>query len=80
MEFRKRRMQEDEARAKQEQAQREAKQREQNCIQAKNNLRTFQEGGRIYTYDEKGERAYMDDAARERALVDAQKAVDSWCK
>lgn len=80
VEFRKRRAQEEEARVKQEKAQQDANQKQQNCTQAQNNLRNLQAGGRLYTYDEKGERAYMDDAARQKAIADAQKAVDSWCK
>jgi len=79
-EFRKRRAQEEEAKAKREKEQQEAKQREQNCAQARSSLRTLQEGGRVYSYDAKGERVFMDEAARQQAIANAQKSVDSWCK
>jgi hypothetical protein len=79
LEFRKRRVEAEEAAAKQAQEQQAAREKERNCAQARGNLRTLQEGGRISTYNEKGERVFLDDAAREKAIADAQKAVDSWC-
>lgn len=79
-EFRKRKAAEAEAKAKQEKSDAEAKKKAQNCEQARNNLRTVQEGGRIVRYNEAGEREYLDDTGRQQAIVDAQKSVEEWCK
>lgn len=79
-EFRKRRAADQEAQAKQEKEQQEAKQKQENCTQARNTLRKLQEGGRSYSYDDKGERVYLDDAARQKAISQAQQSIDSWCK
>ncbi|MEW5944069.1 MAG: DUF4124 domain-containing protein [Pseudomonadota bacterium] len=79
-EFRQRRVAAEEAQAKREKEQADAREKERNCAQARGNLRNLQEGGRTVQYDAKGEKVYLDDTARQQAIVDAQKAVDSWCK
>lgn len=79
-EFRKRRVEAEEAGAKREKEQAEAKQKEQNCAAARGNLRMLQEGGRVAQYDAKGEKVYLEDADRQQAVARAQKEVDSWCK
>lgn len=80
LESRKRRVEAEEAAAKQSKEQEEAKQRKENCAQARNQLRALQDGQRISKYDEKGERAFLEDSDRPKAIQDAQQAVDSWCK
>jgi hypothetical protein len=60
-----------------EDARADAKKR--NCEGARQNARSLSEGGRIYTYDEKGERAYMDDAARAQRLEEANKVISENC-
>ena len=37
-------------------------------------------GGRQYEVTEQGERHYLDDAAIQQRLTEAQKAADQWCK
>jgi len=80
MEFRKRRAAEAEAKAKQEKTATEARQKEQNCNNARNNLHSLQEGGRIVQYNAAGEREIMDEAAHQQAIAEAQNSVDAWCK
>lgn len=57
-----------------------AKADEEGCTKAKAYLRTVTEGGRIATYDEKGERVLLDDKQIESERVKAQRAVDDYCK
>jgi hypothetical protein len=45
----------------------------------RDNLRTLQESTRIVAYDEKGEKIYLDDAAREQRLNDARKELSASC-
>lgn len=80
LESRKRRVEAEEAAARQAKDQEEAKQRKENCAQARNQLRALQDGQRISKYNEKGERAFLEDSDRPKAIQDAQQAVDSWCK
>lgn len=61
----------------QQDAQAEAKKR--NCDAARQNARSLEEGGRIFTYDEKGERTYMEDGARAQRLDEARKAISTNC-
>jgi len=53
---------------------------QENCTRAKSYLRTVTDGGRISTYDEKGERILMDDNQIEVERAKAQKDVDEACK
>lgn len=80
MESRKRKAAEAEAKAKQEKTAAETRQKEQNCNNARNNLRSLQESGRIVQYNAAGEREIMDDGARQQAISEAQNSVDAWCK
>lgn len=80
LESRKRRVEAEESAAKQAKDQEEAKRRKENCAQARNQLQALQDGQRIARYDEKGERAFLEDSARPKAIEEAQRAVDSWCK
>jgi hypothetical protein len=80
MEFRKRRAAAEEAQKKAEQAQKDAKQKEANCAQAKSNLGLLQQGGRVATVNEKGERVYLDDQGRQNAIDRAKADVNTWCK
>ncbi|HXS52254.1 MAG TPA: DUF4124 domain-containing protein [Usitatibacter sp.] len=57
-----------------------AKIAEQKCEQARQNLRTYTDGGRLFKYDAKGEREFLSDEEIEAARVAAQKDVDESCK
>lgn len=80
LEFRKRRVEAEEAVAKQAKDQAEAKRKQDNCAQARRQLQALQDGQKISHYDEKGERVFMEDSARPKAIQEAQQTVDSWCK
>lgn len=80
LEFRKRQTDAADADAKQKKAEEEKQTRAANCDSARKNLRSLEESGRIFTYDEKGERTYMSDAEREKNIANARKAVAEWCK
>jgi hypothetical protein len=80
MEFRKRHVESEEAKAKEAKAEADAKIRQQNCAQARGQLRALQEGRRIVKYNDAGERVFLDDQARPEETARAQKAVDDWCK
>lgn len=58
----------------------ELKLKQQNCATAKANFQTYQQGGRIYKMNEKGEREYMDDAGIAKNLAQAQKDIDEYCQ
>jgi len=78
--FRKRIAERSEAEAKQAKAAEEEQVRARNCEQAKGQLAALESGGRMLQFNEKGERIALDDAGRERAKADSQKAVETWCK
>lgn len=80
MEFRERRAAEAEAQAKKEKEAEEARQKKANCEAARKNLQLLESGQRVVTTNAQGEREFLDDAARQKAINDARKAVESWCK
>jgi len=53
--------------------------RQRNCINAQESLRTLESGTRLSAYDANGERYYLDDAAREQRLRDAREAIQVNC-
>ncbi len=79
-EYQKRRKAADEARAKADKEAEQARIQRENCDKARNNLSNLQNSTRIYTNDAAGHRVYMDDAARDSALANSQKAVADFCK
>jgi len=80
LESRKRRAEAEEAAAKQAEEKKDAKRKQENCAQARNQLQALQEGQRIVKYNEKGERVFLEDSARPQAIEEAKRAADSWCK
>ena len=58
----------------------DAKTKVENCDKAKKSLKALEEGGRMTVYDDKGNRSFMDDAQRIKAMDDAKKSVNEWCK
>ncbi len=79
-EFRKRRMETDDAEKKAAEEKAQADAAKQNCAAARSNLKTLQDGVRLTRYNEQGERVFLDDAERAQAMADAQRAVSEWCK
>jgi Skp family chaperone for outer membrane proteins len=80
MEFNKRRQEAKESAAKKDKEATAAKEKQENCTRARTALRALQEGGRMSTTDDKGERVIMDDTMRQRETERAKKDADSWCK
>jgi type IV secretory pathway VirB10-like protein len=57
-----------------------AKERAENCRQAKAALAALESGQARYTLNDKGERVALDGAVRDAELAKARKNADSWCK
>ena len=57
----------------------QAKLKEENCKASRANLASYQQGGRIYKMNEKGEREYLDDAGLKAGAEKAQKEVSEYC-
>lgn len=80
-EFRKRRMESEEARQKSEKSAAEAAVNREACDNARAHLRALQEGQRIARVDPKtGERVFLEDAERPAETARAQKLVENNCK
>jgi hypothetical protein len=71
--------------AKKEAEEKSAKQQEaaaakqRGCESAQQNLRALQDGGRMTTYNDKGERAFLDDKARQQRIEEMQKFISTNC-
>lgn len=63
-----------------EEAARKSEADKESCRNAQGYLRTVSAGGRIATYDAKGEPILLDDKQLAAERVKAQKAVDEYCK
>jgi molecular chaperone GrpE (heat shock protein) len=53
---------------------------EQRCAQARTAFQSYSDGGRLYKYNDKGERVFMDDAEIEAARERSRKDMDEACK
>lgn len=69
----------EEATQKAAQEQEAASVKQKNCESARNNLATLENSPAIVTYNDKGERAFMDDAARKQNIDEVRKAISSFC-
>ena len=78
-EFRKRQLEAQKAREKEEQARRDADAKNENCERAREALRTFESGQRIARMDKQGERVYLDDAQVAQEAEKARQAVQRSC-
>jgi len=65
---------------KSEQTAAQAKAAEERCTQAQANYKSYEEGGRLLKYNEKGEREYMTDEEIEAARVKSKQQMDEACK
>ena len=78
--FKKRTLDRQEAEAKGAKEKSDAKDNERNCLEARAQLRSLQEGQRVSRTDPKtGERAFLEDKDRPGEIANAQKSVDQWC-
>ncbi len=79
-EFKKRSLERQEADGKAAKEKSDASDSERNCLNARAQLRTLQEGQRISRTDPKtGERSYLEDKDRPGEIAIAQRSVDQWC-
>lgn len=79
--FRKRNLQRQEAEAKSDKDQAEARDTERNCNDARSQLKQLQDGSRVARADPStGERTFLEDKDRPAEIATAQKSVDNWCK
>ncbi len=53
--------------------------KKRNCAAARENLRVLESGTRLVTYDENGEKRFLDDADRAQRLNDARNTVSANC-
>ncbi len=53
--------------------------KQKNCESARSNLATLENSPVLVTYNEKGERTYMDDTSRKQRTDEARKSVSSFC-
>lgn len=80
MEFRKRRLDREEADKKAELDRAQADVRKQNCESSSNRLNGLQGGGRVVRYDANGQRFFLSDEEVEKEIADARKQTAQWCK
>ncbi len=78
-EMRKSRQEKDDASKKKAQQDADAQTRKNNCASARENARALEDSPRLVTYDENGERTFLDDSARAQRLEEARKAVSANC-
>ena len=79
-EFKKRRIEEQEAEKKQKVELSNTQAKQKNCSDAKSRLALLQAGGRIAKTNEKGEREFLNDKDRESGIREAERSVSEWCK
>jgi hypothetical protein len=53
--------------------------KQKNCDSARGNLSTLENTPALVTYNEKGERTFMDDVSRKQRTEEARKEVNSYC-
>ncbi len=78
-ELKKAKQEKDDAAKKKAQQDAAAESKKNACEAARQNQRTLEAGGRIYTYDASGERTFLDEDARAQRLEEARKAVSENC-
>jgi hypothetical protein len=80
-EFRKRQTEQQSAATKQAESEKDAEARKANCDNARAHLSALESGQRIVKIDPAtGERSYLGDKDREKAVVEARNSVAGWCK
>lgn len=61
------------------QAQRDAEERRRRCAEARDDLHNREVAGGLYRLGPDGQREFLNDAERERAVAAARGAVEQWC-
>jgi hypothetical protein len=78
-EYRKRQVEAQKSREKQEQASRDLQAKQDNCARAQESLAGLESGQRIARTNATGERYYIDDDQRAAETEKARQSVNSWC-
>jgi len=78
-EYRKRQLEAQKAREKEALAAKDAEAKQENCLRAREALRTLESGQRVSRTNAQGERYYLDDDARASETEAARRAVQDWC-
>lgn len=78
--FKKRRVEKEEAEAKQKKELAEAAEKKKNCERARNHAKSLQRGGRFTRTGPDGEQIFLDEKEIENAKEEAGKQVEDWCK
>lgn len=79
--FRKRQTDQQAAATKQAEEAKDTEARKANCNNARAQLAGLDSGARVVKIDPAtGERSYLDDNERMKAVVEARRSVESWCK
>lgn len=76
IEFQKRRIQRE---RQVESEQKKAREKQRRCVLAKDDFRQLESAGRLYGLNEKGERVYLDDAARKVEMENARQSMAANC-
>ncbi len=80
MEFRKRRVEKQEADKKAQEEKQNADAKRLNCESARNRVAGLSTGGRVARFDANGQRYYLGDDELAKELADAKKQADEVCK
>lgn len=80
MEFRKRKMEKEEAEKKAQVAGQDAKKKLSYCNNLRSELKSYDDGVRFVRYNDKGERIFLDDAERAKSKASAQQRFAQECK
>ena len=80
MEFRKRRLEREEADKKYELDRALAEAKKTNCENARNRYNGLQGGGRVVRFDANGQRFFLSDEEVEAEIAQARKQVDQYCR
>ncbi len=78
--FKKRRVEKEEAEAKQRKELAEAAEKQKNCERARNHAKNLQNGGRFTKTGPDGEQIYLEDKEIDAAKDEASKQLEQWCK
>lgn len=78
-EFRKRQLEAQKSREKDEKTAQDQEAKRANCASAQEQVRVMESGQRVVRTDAKGERYYVDDDQRAAELAKARKAASQWC-
>jgi hypothetical protein len=80
-EFRKRQTDQQTAATKKDEDAKDAEARKANCENSRAHLAALDSGERVVRNDPvTGERSYLDDNERKKAVIEARRSVDGWCK